>query len=141
MDQIAKDVGVDLHTESLLLRAEQLAKLEYDKNIDKVRIIYYVIEIKFDAFYVLAMAFDFFFFSVTIVTARLSLYVDVIQASFILRFPLQRSTIQASFYLYYLFCYFIFNFNYNLPFTYLKYYYCCSLGEYVYIYYCYYIFN
>lgn len=36
MDQIAKDVGVDLHTESLLLRAEQLAKLEYDKNIDKV---------------------------------------------------------------------------------------------------------
>lgn len=37
MDQIAKDVGVDLHTESLLLRAEQLAKLEYDKNIDKVR--------------------------------------------------------------------------------------------------------
>lgn len=39
MDQIAKDVGVDLHTESLLLRAEQLAKLEYDKNIDKVRIL------------------------------------------------------------------------------------------------------
>lgn len=38
MDQIAKDVGVDLHTESLLLRAEQLAKLEYDKNIDKVRV-------------------------------------------------------------------------------------------------------
>lgn len=37
MDQIAKDVGVDLHTESLLLRAEQLAKLEYDKNIDKVK--------------------------------------------------------------------------------------------------------
>lgn len=37
MEQIAKDVGVDLHTESLLLRAEQLAKLEYDKNIDKVR--------------------------------------------------------------------------------------------------------
>ncbi|XP_050440677.1 coiled-coil domain-containing protein 170 isoform X3 [Adelges cooleyi] len=36
MDQIAKDVGVDLHTESLLLRAEQLAKLEYDKNIDKL---------------------------------------------------------------------------------------------------------
>lgn len=41
MDQIAKDVGVDLHTESLLLRAEQLAKLEYDKNIDKVRGLYY----------------------------------------------------------------------------------------------------
>lgn len=40
MDQIAKDVGVDLHTESLLLRAEQLAKLEYDKNIDKSALIY-----------------------------------------------------------------------------------------------------
>ncbi|XP_025200879.1 coiled-coil domain-containing protein 170 isoform X3 [Melanaphis sacchari] len=40
MDQIAKDVGVDLHTESLLLRAEQLAKLEYDKNIDKSALVY-----------------------------------------------------------------------------------------------------
>jgi len=42
MDQIAKDVGVDLHTESLLLRAEQLAKLEYDKNIDKVKILLFL---------------------------------------------------------------------------------------------------
>lgn len=35
-DEIAKDVGVDLHTESLLLRAEQLARLETDKIVDKV---------------------------------------------------------------------------------------------------------
>lgn len=35
-DEIAKDVGVDLHTESLLIRAEQLARLETDKIVDKV---------------------------------------------------------------------------------------------------------
>jgi len=46
MDQIAKDVGVDLHTESLLLRAEQLAKLEYDKNIDKVRPLLFLLKIR-----------------------------------------------------------------------------------------------
>lgn len=36
MDEISKEVGVDLHTESLLARAEQLARLESDKLVDKV---------------------------------------------------------------------------------------------------------
>ncbi|XP_023723105.1 coiled-coil domain-containing protein 170 isoform X3 [Cryptotermes secundus] len=35
MEEISKEVGVDLHTESLLIRAEQLARLESDKLIDK----------------------------------------------------------------------------------------------------------
>lgn len=38
MDEISQDVGADLHTESLLLRAEQLARLESDKLVDKVYI-------------------------------------------------------------------------------------------------------
>ncbi|CAH1407639.1 unnamed protein product [Nezara viridula] len=37
MEEISREVGVDLHTESMLLRAEQLAKLESDKLADKVR--------------------------------------------------------------------------------------------------------
>lgn len=36
MDEISNDIGVDLHTESLLLRAEQLARLESEKLVDKV---------------------------------------------------------------------------------------------------------
>lgn len=36
MDEISHDIGVDLHTESLLLRAEQLARLESEKLVDKV---------------------------------------------------------------------------------------------------------
>lgn len=36
MDEISKEVGVDLQTESLLMRAEQLTRLESDKLIDKV---------------------------------------------------------------------------------------------------------
>lgn len=36
MDEISNDIGVDLHTESLLVRAEQLARLESDKLVDKV---------------------------------------------------------------------------------------------------------
>lgn len=36
MDEISHDIGVDLHTESLLLRAEQLSRLESDKLVDKV---------------------------------------------------------------------------------------------------------
>lgn len=36
MDEISHDIGVDLHTESLLVRAEQLARLESDKLVDKV---------------------------------------------------------------------------------------------------------
>lgn len=38
MDDISHDIGVDLHTESLLLRAEQLARLESDKLVDKVKL-------------------------------------------------------------------------------------------------------
>lgn len=37
MDEISQELGVDLHTESLLVRAEQLARLESDKIVDKVR--------------------------------------------------------------------------------------------------------
>nr|XP_023011998.1 coiled-coil domain-containing protein 170 isoform X3 [Leptinotarsa decemlineata] len=36
MDEISHDIGVDLHTESLLLRAEQLARLESEKLVDKI---------------------------------------------------------------------------------------------------------
>ncbi|KAK5643627.1 hypothetical protein RI129_007472 [Pyrocoelia pectoralis] len=36
MDEISQEVGVDLHTESLLLRAEQLARLENEKLVDKL---------------------------------------------------------------------------------------------------------
>lgn len=36
MDEISQEVGVELHTESLLHRAEQLARLESDKLVDKV---------------------------------------------------------------------------------------------------------
>lgn len=36
MDEISAELGVDLHTESLLVRAEQLARLESDKLVDKV---------------------------------------------------------------------------------------------------------
>lgn len=39
MDEISNDIGVDLHTESLLLRAEQLARLESEKLVDKVRLL------------------------------------------------------------------------------------------------------
>lgn len=37
MDEISQEIGIDLHTESLLVRAEQLARLETDKLVDKVR--------------------------------------------------------------------------------------------------------
>ncbi|XP_065211761.1 coiled-coil domain-containing protein 170 isoform X3 [Planococcus citri] len=36
MDEISKEVGIELHTESILLRTEQLAKLESGKTIDKL---------------------------------------------------------------------------------------------------------
>lgn len=36
MDEISAELGVDLHTESLLVRAEQLSRLESDKLVDKV---------------------------------------------------------------------------------------------------------
>jgi hypothetical protein len=38
MEELSKEIGVDLHTESLLIRAEQLARLENDKLIDKVKL-------------------------------------------------------------------------------------------------------
>lgn len=37
MDEISQEMGIDLHTESLLVRAEQLARLETDKLVDKVK--------------------------------------------------------------------------------------------------------
>ncbi|KAK9891617.1 hypothetical protein WA026_015581 [Henosepilachna vigintioctopunctata] len=40
MEEIAHDIGVDLHTESLLLRAEQLTRLESDKLVDKTALVY-----------------------------------------------------------------------------------------------------
>jgi len=37
MDEISQEIGIDLQTESLLVRAEQLARLETDKLVDKVK--------------------------------------------------------------------------------------------------------
>ncbi|KAJ2950020.1 hypothetical protein O0L34_g11357 [Tuta absoluta] len=39
MDELSQDAGLELHTESLLHRAEQLARLESDKIVDKVYLI------------------------------------------------------------------------------------------------------
>lgn len=36
MNEMSHEIGVDLHTESLLLRAEQLSRLESEKLVDKV---------------------------------------------------------------------------------------------------------
>ncbi|XP_014254517.1 coiled-coil domain-containing protein 170 isoform X3 [Cimex lectularius] len=36
MEEISREIGVDLHTESLLLRAEQLSRFESDKLTDKL---------------------------------------------------------------------------------------------------------
>ncbi|CAH1965693.1 unnamed protein product [Acanthoscelides obtectus] len=40
MDEISHDLGVELHTESLLMRAEQLARLESEKLVDKTAMVY-----------------------------------------------------------------------------------------------------
>ncbi|XP_063235771.1 coiled-coil domain-containing protein 170 isoform X2 [Bacillus rossius redtenbacheri] len=40
VEEMSKEVGVDLHTETLLLRAEQLARLESDKLLDKTSTVY-----------------------------------------------------------------------------------------------------
>ncbi|XP_019699519.2 coiled-coil domain-containing protein 170 isoform X2 [Harpegnathos saltator] len=40
MDEISQEIGIDLHTESLLVRAEQLARLETDKLVDKTSVVY-----------------------------------------------------------------------------------------------------
>ncbi|XP_072393858.1 coiled-coil domain-containing protein 170 [Diabrotica undecimpunctata] len=36
MDEISQDLGIDLHTETILMRAEQLARLESEKLVDKI---------------------------------------------------------------------------------------------------------
>ncbi|XP_014254516.1 coiled-coil domain-containing protein 170 isoform X2 [Cimex lectularius] len=40
MEEISREIGVDLHTESLLLRAEQLSRFESDKLTDKSAVVY-----------------------------------------------------------------------------------------------------
>ncbi|XP_054002966.1 coiled-coil domain-containing protein 170 isoform X3 [Hylaeus anthracinus] len=40
MDEISEEMGLDLLTESLLVRAEQLARLETDKLVDKTSVVY-----------------------------------------------------------------------------------------------------
>ncbi|KAF6210174.1 hypothetical protein GE061_013276 [Apolygus lucorum] len=40
MEEISREVGVELHTESMLLRAEQLSRLESDKIADKSAVVY-----------------------------------------------------------------------------------------------------
>ncbi|XP_012342212.1 coiled-coil domain-containing protein 170 isoform X2 [Apis florea] len=40
MDEISEEMGIDLQTESLLVRAEQLARLEGDKLVDKTSVVY-----------------------------------------------------------------------------------------------------
>lgn len=36
MDELTQDIGIELHTDSIIHRAEQLARLESDKIVDKV---------------------------------------------------------------------------------------------------------
>lgn len=52
MEEISKEIGVDLHTESLLIRAEQLARLESDKLIDKVKLDFKVFDVWYNLFVV-----------------------------------------------------------------------------------------
>ncbi|XP_008551040.1 coiled-coil domain-containing protein 170 [Microplitis demolitor] len=40
MDDISQEIGLDLQTEALLVRAEQLARLETDKLVDKTSVVY-----------------------------------------------------------------------------------------------------
>ncbi|CAL1689015.1 unnamed protein product [Lasius platythorax] len=40
IDEISQEIGLDLLTESLLVRAEQLARLETDKLVDKTSVVY-----------------------------------------------------------------------------------------------------
>ncbi|KAK9305029.1 hypothetical protein QLX08_003731 [Tetragonisca angustula] len=40
MDEVSEEMGLDLQTESLLVRAEQLARLETDKLVDKTSVVY-----------------------------------------------------------------------------------------------------
>lgn len=36
MDELTQDIGIELHTDAIIHRAEQLARLESDKIVDKV---------------------------------------------------------------------------------------------------------
>ncbi|XP_024222655.1 coiled-coil domain-containing protein 170 isoform X5 [Bombus impatiens] len=40
LDEISEEMGLDVQTESLLIRAEQLARLETDKLVDKTSVVY-----------------------------------------------------------------------------------------------------
>ncbi|KAL0831301.1 hypothetical protein ABMA28_002139 [Loxostege sticticalis] len=40
MDELTQDVGIELHTDSIIHRAEQLARLESDKIVDKTAVVY-----------------------------------------------------------------------------------------------------
>ncbi|RVE42097.1 hypothetical protein evm_013242 [Chilo suppressalis] len=40
MDELTHDIGIELHTESIMHRAEQLARLESDKIVDKTAVVY-----------------------------------------------------------------------------------------------------
>ncbi|CAG9578735.1 unnamed protein product [Danaus chrysippus] len=40
MDELTQNIGLDLHTDSIIQRAEQLARLESDKIIDKTAVVY-----------------------------------------------------------------------------------------------------
>lgn len=54
MDEISHDIGIDLHTESILMRAEQLSRLESEKLVDKASIGSEVLD-----FDVVSMSFNF----------------------------------------------------------------------------------
>ncbi|XP_063533202.1 coiled-coil domain-containing protein 170 isoform X3 [Cydia strobilella] len=40
MDELTQDIGIELHTDSIMHRAEQLARLESDKIVDKTAVVY-----------------------------------------------------------------------------------------------------
>ncbi|CAH0581308.1 unnamed protein product [Chrysodeixis includens] len=40
MDELTQDIGIELHTESIIHRAEQLSRLESDKIVDKTAVVY-----------------------------------------------------------------------------------------------------
>lgn len=48
LDEISEEMGLDVQTESLLIRAEQLARLETDKLVDKVKNTRYPTDSRFD---------------------------------------------------------------------------------------------
>ncbi|XP_063361925.1 coiled-coil domain-containing protein 170 isoform X3 [Cydia amplana] len=40
MDELTQDIGIELHTDAIMHRAEQLARLESDKIVDKTAVVY-----------------------------------------------------------------------------------------------------